>query len=86
MRTDETNTDTDRIRQEKLDAKQKEIVEKLDNVSLKEAKKSKKEANILGDSDKEQLDRKLYLCYFDLSILLYSVTNIIDNKNGIISL
>jgi hypothetical protein len=53
MRTEETNTDTDRIRQEKLDAKQKEIVEKLDNVSLKEAKKSKKEANILGDSDKE---------------------------------
>ena len=49
----EKNQDTVRIRQEELDAKQKEIVENLDNVSLKEAKEAKKEANVLGNSDKE---------------------------------
>jgi hypothetical protein len=36
-------------RQEALDAKQKEIVENLDKVSLKKAKESKKEANAIGD-------------------------------------
>ena len=36
------NNNNDRIRQEKLDAKQKEIVENLDNVSLKEVKESKR--------------------------------------------
>jgi hypothetical protein len=45
----EENNNTDRIRQEKLDAKQKEIVENLDNVSLKDVKESKKEANAIGD-------------------------------------
>jgi hypothetical protein len=40
-------------RQEALNAKQNEIVENLDNVSLKEAKESKEEANTIGDSDKE---------------------------------
>ena len=45
--------DNIRIRQEELDAKQKEIVENLDNVSLKDVKESKEEAKILGDSEKE---------------------------------
>jgi hypothetical protein len=36
-----------------LDAKQNEIVENLDKVSLKDVKESKEEAKILGDSDKE---------------------------------
>jgi hypothetical protein len=44
----EENKDTDRIRQEKLDAKQKEIVENLDKASLKDVKESKEEAKILG--------------------------------------
>jgi hypothetical protein len=52
MSTNENNNNTDRIRQEKLDAKQKEIVENLDNVSLKNVKQSKEEANILSDSEK----------------------------------
>jgi hypothetical protein len=47
------NNEVVRKRQEALDAKQKEIVENLDNVSLKEVKESKKEANAIGDSDKE---------------------------------
>ncbi|HEX5187720.1 MAG TPA: hypothetical protein VFV86_12605 [Nitrososphaeraceae archaeon] len=49
----ENNNDDDRIRQEKLDSKQKKIVENLDKVSLKDVKESKEEAKILGDSDKE---------------------------------
>ncbi|HEX7257150.1 MAG TPA: hypothetical protein VF242_03735 [Nitrososphaeraceae archaeon] len=49
----EKNNDIVRKRQEALDAKQNEIVENLDNVSLKEVKDSKKEANGLGDSDHE---------------------------------
>lgn len=49
----EDNNDNGRIRQEKLDSKQKEIVQNLDNVSLKKAKESKKEARQVGDSDKE---------------------------------
>jgi hypothetical protein len=49
----EKNNEVVRKRQEALDAKQKEIVENLDNVSLKEVKESKKEANLIGDSDKE---------------------------------
>jgi hypothetical protein len=49
----EKNNEVVRKRQEALDAKQKEIVENLDNVSLKEEKESKKEANLIGDSDKE---------------------------------
>ncbi len=53
MSTENNNNNNGRIRQEKLDAKQKEIVENLDNVSLKEVKESKKEANVIGDSDRE---------------------------------
>jgi hypothetical protein len=49
----EKNNDIVRKRQEALDAKQSEIVENLDNISLKEVKDSKKEANGLGDSDHE---------------------------------
>ncbi len=49
----EKNNNTVRKRQEALDAKQNEIVENLDNVSLKEAKESKKEAELIGDSEKE---------------------------------
>jgi len=49
----EENNDIVRKRQEALDAKQNEIVENLDNVSLKEVKESKEEANTIGDSDKE---------------------------------
>jgi hypothetical protein len=49
----EKNNDIVRKRQEALDAKQNEIVENLDNVSLKEVKDSKKEAKGLGDSDHE---------------------------------
>ena len=45
--------DAARKRQEALDAKQNEIVENLDNVSLKEVKESKEEAKQLGDSEKE---------------------------------
>ena len=49
----EKNNDIVRKRQEALDAKQNEIVENLDNVSLKEVKESKKEAELIGDSEKE---------------------------------
>ena len=49
----EKNNDIVRKRQEALDAKQNEIVENLDNVSLKEVKESKEESNTIGDSDKE---------------------------------
>ena len=42
--SNEKNNDIVRKRQEALDAKQNEIVENLDNVSLKEVKDSKKEA------------------------------------------
>jgi hypothetical protein len=53
MNSEKNNNNTDRIRQEKLDAKQKEIVENLDKASLKDIKESKEEGKILGDSDKE---------------------------------
>ena len=49
----EKNNDIVRKRQEEIDAKQNEIVENLDNVSLKDVKESKEEAKILCDSDKE---------------------------------
>jgi hypothetical protein len=49
----EKNDNVVRKRQEALDAKQNEIVENLDNVSLKEVKESKEEAKQLGDSEKE---------------------------------
>ncbi len=38
---------TYRIRQEKIKAKQKEIIENLDNVSLKDVKESKEETKVL---------------------------------------
>jgi hypothetical protein len=41
----EKNKDTTRIRQEELNAKQKEMVESLDNISKK--KNRKKESNII---------------------------------------
>lgn len=53
MSTEENNDNTVRIRQEKLDAKQKEIVENLDKASFKDVKESKEEAKILGDFEKE---------------------------------
>lgn len=49
----EKNYDSNRKKQEEIDAKQNEIAENLDNVSLKDVKESKEEAKILGDSDKE---------------------------------
>ena len=49
----EKDNEVVRKRQEELDAKQNEIVENLDNVSLKDVKESKEEAKILGDSEKE---------------------------------
>ena len=53
MRIEKNNDVVIRKRQEALDAKQNEIIENLDNVSLKEAKESKEEAKQLGDSEKE---------------------------------
>jgi hypothetical protein len=49
----EKNNEVVRKRQEALDAKQSEIVENLDEVSLKDVKESKEEEKILGDSEKE---------------------------------
>ena len=54
MSTENNNNNKGRIREEKLDAKQKEIVENLDKASLKDVKESIEEAKILGDSDKEK--------------------------------
>jgi hypothetical protein len=45
----EKHNEVVRKRQESLDAKQNEIVENLDKVSLKDVKESKKEANAIGD-------------------------------------
>jgi hypothetical protein len=45
----EKDNEVVRKRQEALDAKQNEIVENLDKVSLKDVKESKKEANAIGD-------------------------------------
>ncbi|MDF2737019.1 MAG: hypothetical protein K0S93_875 [Nitrososphaeraceae archaeon] len=47
----EKNNDIVRKRQEGTDAKQNEIIESLDNISMQ--KESKKEANTIGDSEKE---------------------------------
>jgi hypothetical protein len=49
----EKKDDVIRKRQEGLDVKQNEIVENLDNISLKEVKESKEESKQLGDSEKE---------------------------------
>jgi hypothetical protein len=53
MSSNNNNNNCCRIRQEKLDPKQKEIVENLDKTSLKNVKESKEETKILGYSDKE---------------------------------
>ena len=45
----EKNNEVVRKRQEALDAKQNEIVENLDNVSLKDVKEAKEEAKIVAN-------------------------------------
>jgi hypothetical protein len=52
-RNSENNNDISRKKQQEIDAKENEIEEKLDSVSYKDVKESKKEAKTLGDSDKE---------------------------------
>ena len=52
----EKNNEVVRKRQEDIDAKEgggNEIEETLNTVSYKDVKKKKKEANIIGDSDRE---------------------------------
>jgi hypothetical protein len=53
----EKNNDIVRKRQEDIDAKESggnnEIEETLNTVSYKDVKESKKEANVIGDSDRE---------------------------------
>lgn len=48
----EKNNDILRKKQQ-INAKENEIEDKLDSVSYKDVKESKKEANIIGDSDRE---------------------------------
>ena len=50
MSTEKTN-DIVRKKQEDIDAKQNEIEETLNTASYKDVKESKKEANVIGDSD-----------------------------------
>jgi hypothetical protein len=50
MTTEKTN-DIVRRKQEDIDAKENEIEETLNTVSYKDIKESKKEANVIGDSD-----------------------------------
>ena len=52
MSTEKTN-DIVRKKQEDIDAKENEIEETLNTVSYKDVKESKKEANVIGDSDHE---------------------------------
>jgi hypothetical protein len=52
MTTEKTN-DIVRKKQEDIDAKENEIEETLNTVSYKDIKESKKEANVIGDSDQE---------------------------------
>jgi hypothetical protein len=52
MTTEKTN-DIVRKKQEDTDAKENEIEETLNTVSYKDIKESKKEANVIGDSDHE---------------------------------
>jgi hypothetical protein len=52
MTTEKTN-DIVRRKQEDIDAKENEIEETLNTVSYKDIKESKKEANVIGDSDHE---------------------------------
>ena len=69
--------DVVRKRQEALDAKQNEIVESLDNVSLKEVKESKEEAKQLGDSEKEQTI--LFVNYHHHTHPLYRIDKLLNN-------
>lgn len=48
----EKNNDILRKKQQ-INAKENEIEDKLDSISYKDVKESKKEANIIGDSDRE---------------------------------
>jgi hypothetical protein len=52
MTTEKTN-DIVRKKQEDIDTKENEIEETLNTVSYKDVKESKKEANVIGDSDHE---------------------------------
>jgi hypothetical protein len=52
-RKSENNNDISRKKQQEIDAKENEIEEKLDSVSYKDVKEPKKEAKILGDSERE---------------------------------
>ena len=52
MTTEKTN-DIVRKKQEDIDAKENEIEETLNTVSYKDVKESKKEAELIGDSEKE---------------------------------
>jgi len=52
MTTEKTN-DIVRKKQEDIDAKENEIEETLNTVSYKDINESKKEANVIGDSDHE---------------------------------
>ena len=47
------NKDLSRKKQEEIDAKENEIEETLNTVSYEDVKESKKEANVIGDSDKQ---------------------------------
>ena len=49
----ETNNDINRKKQQEVETKENEIEESLEKVSDKTVKESKKEAKILGDSDRE---------------------------------
>ena len=52
MTTEKTN-DIVRKKQEDIDTKENEIEETFNTVSYKDVKESKKEANVIGDSDHE---------------------------------
>lgn len=47
------NNDIVRKKQEEIDAKENENNETLNTVSYQDVKESKKEANVIGDSDSE---------------------------------
>ena len=51
--TTEKTKDIVRKKQEDIDTKENEIEETLNTVSYKDIKESKKEANVIGDSDHE---------------------------------
>jgi hypothetical protein len=49
----ETNNDINKKKQQEVETKENEIEESLEKVSDETVKESKKEAKILGDSDRE---------------------------------